>query len=252
MGQIDRSPREPSDLRAVLVDGDVQSSGHVHDISRSGMLVRGPIGLTIGRRLSVVHVLEDVEGAARAAEVVRLHGRDGAAVRFLAPGEPRKLPADAPLLYLAEAWDSEGGWLAPLPEPVAAAARFAVRPTTVERLRRFADRDLLAGRTVLFTSELRAAGERVAVVLVHPLTGAELDLPAVVVRTDREPRARLELAFITTDVQSRIAVARFIETGDARARALPPAPDLERENEQLRERIARLEQAIAWATEDGD
>lgn len=252
MGSVDRSPREPSDLRAVLVDGHVQSAGRVTDISRSGMLVRGPMGLAVGQRLSVVRVIEEVEGAAHAAMVVRLHGKDGAGVRFMPPAEPAALAADTPMLYLAEAWDSEGGWLAPLPEPLMISARFAVRPSTVERLRRFADRDLLAGRTVLFTSDLRSAGERVAVVLVHPHTGAELDLPAVVVRSDGRPRPRLELAFLATDVESRLEVARFVESGDPRRRRPPPVHNLETENERLRERIARLEQAVAWATEDSD
>ncbi|MBI1949584.1 MAG: PilZ domain-containing protein [Deltaproteobacteria bacterium] len=248
MGQIDRSPRERSDLHAVLVDGDVQSTGRVSDISRSGLLVRGPLGLTIGRKLCVVNVVEAIEADARQAEVVRLEGSDGAGLRFLVDGTPQQLPTDVPLLYLAEAWNSEGEWLAPLPEPPTPSACFAVRPSTVERLWRFADRDLSAGRTVLFTNELRAAGERVAVVLVHPRTGAELELPAVVVRCDREPRPCVELAFVANDVQARIEVACFVETGEVRPRALARAADLEIENDRLRERIARLEQAVAWAT----
>ncbi len=250
MALVDRSPRERSSLRAVLVDGQVQSTGRVEDQSASGLLVRGPVGLVIGRHVSVVRLHQETEGTARPAVVVRNDEAHGAGLRFLPPGGARGAAADAPLLYLAEAWDDEDGWLAPLPEPVATAARFAVRPTTVERLRRFADRDLVAGSTVLYSSELRPPGERVAVVLVHPVTGAELDLPAVVLRATAEPRPHLELAFIATDVVSRIEVARFIETGAPRPTAVPPLPTLEVENEQLRERIARLEQAVAWATEE--
>ncbi|MCC7070838.1 MAG: PilZ domain-containing protein [Deltaproteobacteria bacterium] len=249
MAHVDRRPREPSNLRVVLVDGDVQSTGHVADQSESGLLVRGPIGLVVGRHLSVVRVLQEAEGATRPAVVVRTDEGRGAGLRFLRAHEAYATP-DAPLLYLAEAWDDEDGWLAPLPAPVVTSARFAVRPSSVERLRRFVDRDLAAGTTMLFSSELRTPGERVAVVLVHPVTGAELDLPAVVLRCEREARPHLELAFIATDVVARIEVARFVETGDPCPRILPPVPDLERENEHLRERIARLEQAVAWATED--
>lgn len=249
MPHVDRSPRERSSLRAVLVDGDVQSTGRVEDQSDSGILVRGPVGLVVGRHLSVVRVLQETEGATRPAVVVRLDDGRGAGLRFLRAHEGRVATPNAPMLYLAEAWDDEDGWLAPLPEPVVSSARFAVRPSTVERLRRFVDRDLVAGTTVLFSNELRPAGERVAVVLVHPISGAELDLAAVVLRCVHEPRPHLELAFIATDVVARIEVARFIETGNPRPRIVPPVPDLELENEQLRERIARLEQAVAWATE---
>lgn len=248
MPQIARSPRHPSDLRAVLVDGDVQSAGRVVDVSSSGLLVQGPVGLRIGRRLTVVGVDDAREGAARAAQVVRQEGRDCAGLRFLADAWDKR-PADdgAPQLYLAEAWDTEGEWLAPLPGPAAPCARFAVRPPTVDRLRRFADRDLAAGRTVLFTNELRAAGDRVAVVLVHPLTGAELDLPAAVVRTTPDKPSRLELAFLATDVESRIEVARFVETGDPHPRLLLPVPNVELENDRLRARVAELEEALEEA-----
>lgn len=256
MTQLARSPRELSTLCAVLVDGDVQSAGRVRDISATGLLVTGPEGLEVGRRLSVVRMVDDMEGPRRAAEVVRRHGKDGAGVRFLPAGPGASVPAHAPSLFLAEAWDDEEGWLGPLPatgaDGEAPDARFAVRPRSRERLRRFLNRDVDSGTTTLFSPELRPPGTRVAVVLIHPVTGAELDLPAVVLRTHHDDPRRLEVAFVAVDERSRAAMDRFVDTGDPNPRLLPPSTldptaavaDLERDNALLRARVRELEEAL--------
>lgn len=233
----------------MLVDGDVQSAGRVKDISYTGLFVAGPAGLHVGRRLSVVRMVDDVEGPSRPAEVVRRDGKDGAGVRFLQASEDRLLPDAAPNLFLAEAWDDEGGWLSPQPlaaraDQVEPAVRFAVRADTIERLRKFITRDVEAGGTTLFTRELCAPGTRVDVVLVHPATDAELDLPAVVVRAIHEEPKRIEVAFVSADLQGRAELKRFLETGEPTPLLLPSPPDLELENARLRARIVDLEEAL--------
>lgn len=258
MNHLARSPRQASDLHAVLVDGDVQSAGRVRDISFTGLMVAGPVGLHVGRRLTVVRMVDEAEGPRRPAEVVRRDGRDGAGLRFLPPSEDRELPADAPSLFLAEAWGEEGEWLTPLPVapltvPSAASgsplsvppsARFAVRPDTIERLRRFLERDVEAGRTVLFTRELRAPGTHVAVSLVHPATELPLDLAAMVIGQHAAEPRRLELAFLAPIEQRRAEVARFLETGDPHPPLLEPTSEVVLENAGLRARVAELEEAL--------
>lgn len=250
MSHLARSPRQTSDLRAVLVDGDVQSAGRVRDISYTGLLVTGPVGLRVGRRLAVVRMVDELEGPRRPAEVVRLDGRDGAGLRFLPPSEDRALPSDAPSLFLAEAWGDDGEWLTPLPrllsddEDAAPNARFAVRPGTIERLRRFLERDVEAGRTVLFTRELRAPGTQVAVALIHPATELALDLPAVVVCQHATEPLRLELALLAPLEQRRAEVSRFLETGDPEPPLLEPPTELVLENARLRARVLELEEAL--------
>lgn len=258
MKHLARSPRQASDLHAVLVDGDVQSAGRVRDVSFTGLMVAGPVGLRVGRRLTVVRMVDETEGPRRPAEVVRLDGKDGAGLRYLPPSEDRALPADAPSLFLAEAWGEEGEWLTPLPGApqgapsaspgstlsVAPSARFAVRPDTIERLRRFLERDVEAGRTVLFTRELRAPGTQVSVSLVHPATELPLDLAAMVIGQHATEPRRLELAFLAPIEQRRAEVTRFLETGDPHPPLLEPTSEVVLENAVLRARVLELEEAL--------
>ena len=95
--------------------------------------------------------------------------------------------------------------------PAATGATFLVKLKTVERLREFAHTHLHSGGTVLFTPVLRAAGEHVTLVCVHPRTDEEFHLPGVVHRVHADRPKRLELHFIGVSAQLLNNFAAFVE-----------------------------------------
>lgn len=359
-----RSPRHPSSLRAVFVHGDLHSTGAVRDASASGLFIAAPAPLVVGQRIAVIPLLGDVEGVRLAAEVVRVQGRDGLALRFLderldegldegldeenAAAERRGpvwmrrrslalVPPNAPELLIADD-GPEDEVLAPLPasqqqpsdqrhaprvahtlvvsvrgcesgrrlhavdvgprgmfivsdSPPPAGARvhvtlrlpaavlFAVarvtrtvpsgavngepgfgleilamadddhqtwssyvellsgphgelatsgvvvvRPESLSRLRDFEEWDLAAGGTMLFARELRAPGEGVLVIVVHPETGAEMHLPAVIVNAHAEAPRRMDVCFLDVSDLLRVRFRAFVESGRGPPVLALPAP----------------------------
>jgi hypothetical protein len=93
------------------------------------------------------------------------------------------------------------------------AATFLVKLKSVDRLADFAQTHLAAGGTVLFTPVLRAPGEPVTLVCVHPKTDEEFKLPGIIARAHVDRPKRLEIHFtgITPTVMN--AFRAFIESG---------------------------------------
>ncbi len=106
-------------------------------------------------------------------------------------------------------------------------ATFLVKLTSVERLSDFGASHLAAGGTVLFTPVLRPAGERVTLIVVHPVTDEEFRLPGVVARAHSDRPKRLEIHFhgITPSVLN--AFRAYVNTGmrpSVQAQPQAPAP----------------------------
>jgi PilZ domain len=323
----------------------------VRDVSATGLFVAAPAPLSIGMRVAVVPLLDDTDGVRFAAEVVRIEGKDGVALRFLdeedlnadrrTPAWARRralalVPPNAPELLIADDGTDAVDELEPV-APIAAAATpteqhcaeqrraprvahtlvvsvrgceggrrlhavdvgptgmfvvsdspppqgarvhvtlrmpaavlFAiarvtrtvpsgavnaepgfgleivamadedqhtwasyvellsgphaelatsgavvVRPDNLARLRDFESWDLTAGGTMLFASALHAPGAGVLVIVVHPQTGAEMHLPAVVVNAHAEPPRRMDVCFLDVNDTLRARFRVFVESGRA-------------------------------------
>jgi hypothetical protein len=90
----------------------------------------------------------------------------------------------------------------------------------VERLAEFAQTHIAAGGTVLFTPVLRAPGEPVTLVCVHPRTDEEFKLPGLVAHAHADRPKRLEIHFVGINATVMNAFRAFIESGR------PPSRDL--------------------------
>lgn len=244
MGYVVRSPRQPSSLHAVLVKGSVHTAGVVRDLSTTGLFIEAPAQLALGERVAVVPVLDDLEGVRLVAEVVRTMGRDGLALRLLGNLLPDAhksrtptwmrsapldlLPPDAPSLLLADPGADDVLAAPPITRPGLDTARYVVRPRDLAGLRDFEEWHLGASGTMLFAHDLRAPGDAVVVVVMHPITGAAFELDAVVVNTHEHPHRRLDVHFLSADVRVRARFHTFVETGVetgavGAVHALPPA-----------------------------
>lgn len=100
------------------------------------------------------------------------------------------------------------------------AATFLVKLKSVERLSEFAQTHIAAGGTVLFTPVLRAPGEPVTLVCVHPKTDEEFKLPGIVAHAHADRPKRLEIHFVGINPTVMNAFRAFIESGR------PPSNDL--------------------------
>lgn len=100
-------------------------------------------------------------------------------------------------------------------------AAFLVKLKTVERLRDFAHAHLAAGGTVLFTPVLRAEGDLVTLIVVHPKTDEEFRLPGFVHEAHSDRPKRLDIHFHGVTPAVLQSFADYVETGR------PPAQQLE-------------------------
>jgi hypothetical protein len=102
-----------------------------------------------------------------------------------------------------------------------AGATFLVKLKSVERLKDFAETHLKAGGTVLFTPVLRAEGEVVTLIVVHPKTDEEFRLPGFVAKAHSDRPKRLDIHFYGITPAVVESFNRYVDTGH------PPAVQLE-------------------------
>lgn len=100
-------------------------------------------------------------------------------------------------------------------------ATFLVKLKTLDRLREFGQTHLAAGGTVLFTPVLRAEGELVTLVVVHPKTDEEFRLPGFVHRAHGDRPKRLDIHFHGVTPAVLQSFALYVDSGR------PPAHQLE-------------------------
>jgi hypothetical protein len=94
------------------------------------------------------------------------------------------------------------------------AVRFEVRLTSLEELHALYTRDISKGGMALETELLLDVGEEVGLDLVHPTSGIEFALDAVVRRVIRDSGVRgLGLEFVRLTEERREALDRFVREG---------------------------------------
>lgn len=241
-----RSPRFRHDLKVELFDKRGARVLHAVDVARHGLF------LTTAdppRDRHLVQLLVYLpEGPIKVAATVmrtvkaKVDHEEGVGVQFFALSEDAKRRWDDFVFGLQRTTPPRGIARPKLEErkepepPAATGATFLVKLKTVERLREFAQTHLHSGGTVLFTPVLRAAGEHVTLVCVHPRTDEEFHLPGVVHKVHAERPKRLEIHFIGVSGLLLNNFAAFVESGHpprvqlqqpAAVAAPPPADDLD-------------------------
>lgn len=234
-----RSRRIRHDLRVELFDKRGARVLHALDVARHGLFLATTDPPRDRHLVQLLVYLPDgaIKVAATVMRTVRTHhdDEDGVGVQFFALSEdakrrwddfvftllrttpPRGTPRPKPGDQQAEQRSAEGD------APGSGGATFLVKLKTVERLRDFAQTHLHSGGTVLFTPVLRAAGEHVTLVCVHPRTDEEFHLPGVVHRVHTDRPKRLELHFIGVSAQLLNNFAAFVESGHPpRVQAMQP------------------------------
>jgi uncharacterized protein (TIGR02266 family) len=95
-------------------------------------------------------------------------------------------------------------------------ASFMVRFRTAERLEQFVSHNLSEGGMFLSTPVLRATGDRVQVVLVHPETDEDFEIEAEVAHVNpvdsEEGKKGMGLKFISLSEESKVALDAFIKS----------------------------------------
>jgi hypothetical protein len=104
--------------------------------------------------------------------------------------------------------------------------RFEVRLTSLEELRALYTRDISKGGMALETELLIQVGEEVGLDLVHPTSGIEFALDAVVRRVIRDNGVRgLGLEFVGLTEERREALGRFVREGAPKDDVTTVPPD---------------------------
>jgi hypothetical protein len=173
-------------------------------------------------------------GAIRAAASVTrtiAHARDdqpaGAGLQFFALSDDDKQRWDDFIFFLQRTTPPQGikrpdfstgpGSTATTEKPKQLAAgggaTFLVKLKSVERLQDFQSTHLAAGGTVLFTPVLRAPGEQVTLIVVHPKSDEEFKLPGVIARAHADRPKRLEIHFVGVTPSVMNAFRAFVESG---------------------------------------
>lgn len=243
-----RSPRFRHDLKVELFDKRGARVMHAVDVGRHGLFLatQDP-----PRDRHLVQLLVYLpEGPIKVAATVmrtvkaRVDHEEGVGVQFFALSEDAKRRWDDFVFALQRTTPPRGIARPRLDEkkpaitepPAATGATFLVKLKTVERLREFAQTHLQSGGTVLFTPVLRAAGEHVTLVCVHPRTDEEFHLPGVVHKVHAERPKRLEIHFIGVSAQLLNHFTAFVESGHpprvqlqqpAAVASPPPVDDLD-------------------------
>jgi hypothetical protein len=104
---------------------------------------------------------------------------------------------------------------------------------------------------MLFSSELRAPGDGIMVVVVHPNTHAEMRLPAVVVNAHADAPRRMDVCFLQVNETLRARFHAFVELGHPPAVRALPAPATVAAEPPILEPIGGLaDRALALAAEN--
>lgn len=231
-----RSPRYRHDLVVEVHDKRGVRKLHAVDVARHGLFVatddppreRHLVQLTI-------HLPNNpIRAAATVTRVIPRAKSDheaGAGLQFFALSDEDKAYWDDFIFFLHRTTPARGVERPDLSQPapearrpdgptLPSAATFLVKLKSVERLADFAQTHLAAGGTVLFTPVLRAPGEPVTLVCVHPKTDEEFKLPGIVARAHADRPKRLEIHFLGLNATVMNAFRAFIESGR------PPSHDL--------------------------
>ncbi|MBI1945106.1 MAG: PilZ domain-containing protein [Deltaproteobacteria bacterium] len=230
-----RSRRIRHDLKVELFDKRGARVLHALDVARHGLFLATTDPPRDRHLVQLLVYLPDgpIKVAATVMRTVKTQHDfdDGVGVQFFALSEDAKRRWDDFVFELQRTTPPRG---TPRPKlggqksaegdmPGAGGATFLVKLKTVERLREFAQTHLHSGGTVLFTPVLRAAGEHVTLVCVHPRTDEEFHLPGVVHRVHTDKPKRLELHFIGVSAQLLNNFAAFVESGHPpRVQAVQP------------------------------
>lgn len=249
MGEVKeqrRSPRFRHDLKVELFDKRGARVLHAVDVARHGLFLTTADPPRDRHLVQLLVYLPEgpIKVAATVMRTVKTKADhdEGVGVQFFALSEDAKRRWDDFVFGLQRTTPPRGIAKPKLddkrePEsPPATGATFLVKLKTVERLREFSQTHLHSGGTVLFTPVLRAAGEHVTLVCVHPRTDEEFHLPGVVHKVHAERPKRLEIHFIGVSGLLLNNFAAFVESGHpprvqaqqpAAVAAPPPADDLD-------------------------
>ncbi|OGQ11648.1 MAG: hypothetical protein A2138_09210 [Deltaproteobacteria bacterium RBG_16_71_12] len=230
-----RSRRIRHDLKVEMFDRRGARVLHALDVARHGLFLATTDPPRDRHLVQLLVYLPEgpIKVAATVMRTVRTQHdfEDGVGVQFFALSEDAKRRWDDFVFTLLRTTPPQG---TPSPKPAAqksaegdapgaGGATFLVKLKTVDRLRDFAQTHLHSGGTVLFTPVLRAAGEHVMLVCVHPRTDEEFHLPGVVHRVHTDRPKRLELHFIGVSAQLLNNFAAFVESGHPpRVQAVQP------------------------------
>jgi hypothetical protein len=191
------------------------------DVGRHGLFVTHP---SPPRERHVVMLnIHLPDGAIRATAMVsrvvdRPNGQGGMGVQFFALAEDQKARWDR---FIAEL-DGQRQ-VEPLGPTRSDVASFYVKPRHLDRLKAFYAENVLNGRMELATPVLKAVGNDVNMVVVHPLTQEEFTLRGVVTAVHVDRPKRMEIVFSEMSADLVTNFAGFVETG-VRAATLPPMP----------------------------
>ena len=227
-----RSRRFRHDLKVELFDKRGARVLHALDVARHGMFLATTDPPRDRHQVQRLVYLPEgpIKVAATVMRTVRANHdvEDGVGVQFFALSEDAKRRWDDFVFVLQRTTPPRGverpKAISKAPEPASTGgATFLVKLKTVDRLRDFAQTHLHSGGTVLFTPVLRAAGEHVTLVCVHPRTDEEFHLPGVVHRVHADKPKRLELHFIGVSAQLLNSFTAFVESGHPpRVQAVQP------------------------------
>lgn len=217
-----RSPRIKQQLVVELHDKNGARTVQSMDVGRHGLFIATGREPPPRERHLVQLTVHLPDGAIKAAASVTRHfkneGVDGVGVQFFALSDDAKQRWDDFIFSLQR--NSSNPMIpapsfgpAPERESGVGGATFLVKLKTIERLRDFASTHLASGGTVLFTPVLRAPGEVVTLVVVHPKSDEEFRLPGIIHKAHEDRPKRLDIHFHGITPALLSSFEQYIETG---------------------------------------
>lgn len=212
-----RSPRIRHELVVELHDKRGARTVQALDVARHGLFLATGGEPPRARHLVqlTVHLPDGpIKAAASVTRTLKNEDHiDGVGVQFFALSDDAKQRWDDFILDLQRSTSSEPREVQRARAAPSAGATFLVKLRSVERLKEFAATHLASGGTVLFTPVLRAPGEVVTLVVVHPKTDEEFRLPGVIHKVHEERPKRLEIYFHGITPALLNSFAAYVETG---------------------------------------
>lgn len=216
--------RLPAQLRVEFLEKPIREAVTIN-VSHNGMLVRAPhdreIDSFVRLRLFLPPRQEPVEILGRIASKIHTGGKEALGIHFIDfPSEEK----EKWMIYLQRIDAISSGRVETTSPEAHVERRITVRTVsalmvrfkTSEGLEEFITRNVSTGGMFLATTMVKPVGERVKLVVVHPVTDQTFELDAEVVRVDGQGISGelmgIALRFLNLDPQREELLKRFMST----------------------------------------